>query len=256
MILIIAATDREVRPWLEICAEESGTATPEKLRAGTVLHLANRDPELAILCTGVGTEATTGSLVSIAELQPRLVLHVGLAGGLRAGINAGDIMMVTGVSPAVYEPGSGDPPPPRPLPDHILNPLRASLAELPDRMAQGPILTVSRFIDRAADKRSLGLASRYLACEMEAALVREAAESVGAVYVGLRGISDSEDHDIPAAPPGTSTRERLRFGLRMMTRPREVAAAARMLRGSHRATQALARAIPRALEAIEVFARA
>jgi adenosylhomocysteine nucleosidase len=253
VILIIAATDLEVRPWLQVCAAESGTTPIPKLRPGQCVHFDNKDPAIALLCTGVGATATRKVLPTLADLQPRVVIHVGFAGGLRAGINAGDLVLVTAVAEEPYALGSGALPAPRALPDHILNPLRSRLAELPDRMAQGAILTCDRFVDRAEDKRALSKDSTYLACEMEAALVRASCDELGITYVGIRAISDAEDHDVPI-PQGEGHRERLRCGLRILSSPQAAVSAARMYKGRRRAAAALGRAIPRALEVIEVHA--
>ncbi|MEE2830385.1 MAG: hypothetical protein VX498_14445 [Myxococcota bacterium] len=256
MLVLVAAADRELRPWLERRAERDGHRPLGQLKPGTIQQIPDTDDPIAVLCTGVGLESTRRALQLLEESHPRLVRHVGFAGGLRAGINAGDVLVVTAVSDQVHDPDSGKPPPPpRALPTHLVTPLRSSLAELPDRMAQGALLTVSRFIDSAQQKRQLGLDSGYLACEMEAALVREAAEALGATYAGIRGISDSEDRDVPPKPPGLTGPDRLQRSLHYLRKPGSVLGAARMIRGSRRAAEALGRAIPRALDVLQVFSQ-
>jgi nucleoside phosphorylase len=255
VILILAATDAEVRPWLQACAQTSGTPALPRIRPGQLTEFDNTDPAVALLCIGSGASAVTAAMQQLNTLEPRLVLHVGLAGGLRSGLGEGDVLMVTAVSAESFAPGEGPLPQPRPLPDYLLNPLRSALAELPDRMAQGAILTADSFIGSAQDKRLFGMDSPYLAYAPDASAVREACEDLGILYVGLRAVSHSEDQELTEAP-GAGLGGRLRFGLRMLSNPGAALGAARGLRGTRRATAALGRAIPAALEAIEVHGRA
>lgn len=255
MILILAATDAEVRPWLQACAAASGTPALPRLRPGQLVEFDNADPSVALLCIGSEPSVVAAALQQLSTLEPRLVLHVGLAGGLRSGLGEGDVLMVTAVSAESYALGEGPLPEPRPLPDYLLNPLRSALAELPDRMAQGAVLTASSFSGSAQDKRLFGMDSPYLAYVPDASVVREACCDLGILYVGLRAVSHSEDHELTEAP-GEGLGGRLRFGLRMLSNPGAALGAARGLRGTRRATAALARAIPAALEAIEVHGRA
>lgn len=255
MILILAATDDEVRPWLEVCASDSGTEAHPRLTPGKLIEFSNAAPPVSLLCTGSGNAALADALGQLGTITPTIVLHVGLAGGLRSGLGAGDVLMVTAVSEGTFESSVGPLPPARALPDHLLNPLRSSLSELPDRMAQGAVLTVEHFAAGPRGKRALGMESPYLAYVADASAVREACEELGIQYVGLRAVTQSEDRLIPAGPD-PSLGGRLRFGLRLVGSPGSVLGAVRGLMGTRRATAALSRAIPAALSAIAVHGRA
>jgi hypothetical protein len=146
------------------------------------------------------------------------------------------------------------PAPPIPLESAPVAALRSALARLPQRLAQGPLLTVDRFVDRAREKSRLGRSGLYLCCDMEAALIHAAAVDCGAVYAGVRVISDPADEDVvPAVRDGqgrpgfAALRRALAWGSRPLSASADVL---RMLRGGRRARAALARAAPVALSAL------
>ena len=255
VILILAASDDEVRPWLEVCASDSGCAPHPRLKPGQLIEFSNTAPSVALLCTGSEDTALASALEQLGTIAPSIVLHVGLAGGLRSGLGEGDVLMVTAVSEGTLEPGSSPLPPARALPDYLLSPLRSSLSELPDRMAQGAVLTAQRFADGPYGKRAFGMSSPYLAYVPDASAVREACEELGIPYVGVRAVARSEDRPVPAGPPPTFG-GRLRFGLRLVRNPSSALDAVRGVRGTRRATATLSRAIPAALAAIEIHGHA
>ncbi len=199
-----------------------------------------------LLCTGPGAKAAEASGPAIERARPDRVLHVGLAGGLRSGLGMGDLVVVTATSMGVLDVGAGGAlPDPRPCGGVIE--LRTALARLPDRMAQGAILSVDRFVPDAATKEALGRAGPYLACEMEASLLAAAAQAVGAEYLGLRAISDPCDTDV--LPPLRS-----RGGLRAAADRSNLALAGwRTVKGYRRAAGALDRALPVALRTAQAM---
>ncbi len=243
MLLVVVASHRE---WL-CCARALGIP----------IHLAGRSgpvearPGLALLRTGVGAETAQDAADRVRTLQPELLLHVGYAGALRAGLNPGDLVVVTGVSGAVqslHDKASSSPPPAIDLDPKLTDLLRAELALLPDRLAQGRLLTVSQFVDRSQDKLRLGADRTYLACDMEASVLLAATRDTGAKYVGLRAISDSSHHQMP---PGLRDRG-IGPVLAWAGTPGQAALDTwHMLHGWRRASAALQRAVPAALAALQ-----
>jgi len=225
------------------------------LTPGQLIEFSNTTPPIGLLCTGSREAALAGALKQLSTIAPSIVLHVGLAGGLRSGLGAGDVLMVTAVSEGTLESPAGPLPPARALPDYLLNPLRTSLSELPDRMAQGAVLSAHHFGDDPGGKRKFGMLSPYLAYAPDASEVREACEELGILYVGVRAVAQSEDRPVPEVPNPTFS-GRVRYGLQLARNPGSALEAMRGLRGARRATEALSRAIPAALAAIEVHARA
>ena len=205
---------------------------------------------MMLLRTGIGLDRAVAAGAVIERLQPAIVLHVGFVGALRAGLGAGDLLLVTGTSPGHHEPDAAALPEPTPVQPGILEALRPPLARLPNRLAQGPLLTVDRFVHRAADKAALAAIGPYLACEMEASAVREAAGRAGARYAGVRAVSDSSDHDLPPPLRGGSQRIELARAVRWGLRPGRHRDLLRLVSGARRAGRTLDQAIPAAVQAL------
>ncbi len=195
--------------------------------------------DVVVFRCGTGLEGGRAAAAEIATRRPSLVLHVGIAGGLRGGLGMGDLVVVTATSNGVLAVDAGGALPPS-LPCGGGEELRTALALLPDRMAQGAILTVDRFVPDAATKEAIGRAGTYLACEMEAAPIAAAAAAAGAAYLGLRAISD---------PCDTTVLGDLRSGraVRAAMSPVGALAGWRSVKGLRRALAALDRAVPVAL---------
>lgn len=199
--------------------------------------------DLALLRTGVGPEHAKKAASKIVAFAPDIVLHAGYAGALRAGLNAGDLLTVTTLSEGLFDPDGESSSMPAPLPtdSQLSDSLRSALALLPGRMAQGGLLTVTRFIHRSEDKLRLGAQGRYVACDMEATVVRSAADRCGARYVGLRAISDSSHHEMP---PGLRDKG-LRVVLSWASNPARASLDSwHMVHGWTRASASIERALP------------
>lgn len=240
-LLVVAATTLEWRRWRR-------SLGPGRSPAGRIVRPDDR--RLALLRTGIGLRNAAASGPAIEQLRPAIVLHVGFVGALRAGLGAGDLLLVTGTSEGSRGPDSLALPAPTPVEPDLLDLLLPPVARLPDRLAQGPVLTVDRFVHRADHKRSLGRAGPYLACEMEASALREAADRAGAVYAGLRAVSDSSDHDMPPALRDEAGRFAPRRGLAWALRPGSHRDLLRLFSGGRRAWAALDRALPVVVEAL------
>ena len=205
---------------------------------------------LALMRSGIGLERAREAGTAIERLRPSIVLHIGFVGALRAGLGAGDLLLVSGTSPDHHTPRSTTVPAPDPTEPELVEALRPALARLPDRLAQGAILTVDRFVHRAERKVELGAAGRYLACEMEASALRAAADRAGALYAAVRAVSDSSDHDMPPPLRGDGGRLELGRAVRWGLRPGAHRDLLRLLSGGRRAAQTLDRAVPVAVEAL------
>jgi nucleoside phosphorylase len=235
MILVVVASSRE---WLS-SARALGLPLWH-LPRGEISRISS---DLALLRTGVGSLQAESAAVKLENLRPDIVLHVGYAGALRAGLNAGDLLTVTASSATLCDPDDQacQIPAARPTDPHLSGTLRSALALLPGRMAQGGLLTVTRFIDRSEDKVRLGSDGAYVACDMEATAICSAAARCGARYVGLRAISDASHHQMP---PGVRDRG-LRAVLAWASNPARASLDSwHMVHGWSRASASIERALP------------
>lgn len=190
---------------------------------------------------GTGARGVARAERALDELHPSAVLHVGFAGGLRAGLAEGDLMLVT----EVFASGAAQPP----LPCALVPALRERLARLRHRLGQGALVTVDHFVHSAAEKAALAERHHVPACDMEAAGIASACAARGIPYAGVRAISDGADRDLL---PGLRAAGRLRPRplATALLKPTAPLKAARMLRGARRAEQALALAGPGALDVV------
>lgn len=98
--------------------------------------------------------------------MPQVVVMAGLAGGLSPQLRVGDIVVEAPGKLPVGDGGRGG-------------------------YHEGRIHTTSRLITNPADKQRLFAQTGCIAVEMEQAIVREYAASVGAIFIGVRAISDA-----------------------------------------------------------------
>ena len=187
-------------------------------------------PNAPLLVTGVGARSAERAITqALADSPPDAVLHVGWAGGLRAGLARGDLVLVTAADGLA-------------VPDDLLDPVRNALARLPCRLSQGPLATASRVVAEPVDKLALGRATGALAVDMESGPVARACSEAGVPWIGLRAISDPADQRLP--PIG------LRATFRFLARPGAPLDLLRTIDGARRANASLALAIPAALSAL------
>lgn len=184
---------------------------------------------LGVLLTGVG-EPGPDVLSTIVGAKPKHVLQVGFAGGLRAGLAEGDLVVVERVIDSATGEGWDA---------ARFEELRGGLARMRHRMAQGPLLTVPRFLHRAEDKRDAGKTHNAVVCDMESAFVARACAESGIPWSGVRAVSDGADRTVL---PGRGERR-----LRGLLHPKAALGAAYMLHGGRRAQRALTEALPRAV---------
>jgi nucleoside phosphorylase len=224
---LIGALERELRGAAKALGVR-GPSRGEIVRAGST--------PVALMRSGVGAPGARSAAEAIARERPAVVLHVGFAGGLRAGLVEGDLLVVT----AVIDGGTL----------HLCadtDALRSALARLPVRLGQGALVTVPRFVHLPADKRALAASTQAAACDMEAAALARACAKHGVRYVGLRAISDGPDRRLLPSVDGAGS---LRAQAKDLLSPATPWRAVTMLHGARRAEATLTLAIPTALAAL------
>ena len=183
--------------------------------------------------TGMGAAATRRALSTLLARAPRALLHLGVAGALRAELAPGDAVLVS----AVWREGER----------------RTCLTapELASRLGvrQGECVSVDALAGSPAAKTAL--AARYpqaLVVEMETWWAAEAALAAGVPYLGLRVVVDRLDQPLPD----------LGAALDEAGNPRPLALAATLLRrpGTMRHLPAIGRAFAQARERLTALALA
>ncbi len=163
------------------------------------------------------------------RLTPMLAISAGVCGAL---------------SPDLAEGALG-------VPEAVLGPAgeRYPTAEVPGLARLGTLATVTDVVTTRAAKARLWMETAALACDMESAAILEWAQARGLPAAVIRGVSDTAARGVPedlAAVVEPDGRVRTARAVRaVLARPRAVAAAMTLPRGTNAARKAVARELAR-----------
>jgi nucleoside phosphorylase len=138
---------------------------------------------LLLLDTGVGRSAVHAALdwLLAGPLWPSFVLYAGFAGALDPTLQVGDVLFAD----EVVDAHGGRWP--------------ATWLGSPPNLLRGRLLTVSRLVASAEEKRRLGALHRALAVDMEAAYAAERCAEHGVPFGCIRSVSDCVDTPLSPA---------------------------------------------------------
>lgn len=154
-------------------------------------QLAGADGVLACR-TGIGRRAQQVAEAVVGATAPRAVLSVGIAGGLRQGLSAGEVVVCTHVDHESY----------RRAPecvsvycdDRLIAEALGAAAAAGLRATAGASLTVDEAAWGPAEKAALHAWKRHDIVEMESFWVGQAASRRGIPFLAVRTVSDTVDH--------------------------------------------------------------
>ena len=139
---------------------------------------ARHDPRLRVgvwLLGAMGAGAATSLRRKLDISVPGLLISAGFAGGLQPGLKAGDLV----------------------LGENHSDPDIVSKLSLGKRWHAGGVSTAQAILERAEDKRCLGLETGCLACDLETAQLAEVCAERGLPMLSVRCISDALEDDLP-----------------------------------------------------------
>jgi len=141
---------------------------------------------IALVCSGPGRQAAARATQAlIAGHRPRWIISAGFAGGLRANVRQGDVIMadrltdISGTSLAI---------------DLKVDP--RSVAQTAG-LHVGRILTVDKIVSRPREKLALGRAHDALCVDMASWAVGEVCRQDKVRFMAIRVISDAVDDELP-----------------------------------------------------------
>lgn len=138
---------------------------------------------LTLVISGAGPDrARRGARLLSKLCQPHQLISVGLSGGLTEDLGPGSVVLANEV--VTPQGGSWKP---------DLSWLEACELEA----SLGRLVTVTRVLVKAQDKRDLGRATGAVAVDMESASLAEVAQETGASWAALRAVSDPVNEDLP-----------------------------------------------------------
>lgn len=139
---------------------------------------ARHDPRLRVgvwLLGAMGAAAATSLKRKLDDSVPALLISAGFAGGLRPGLKVGDLVL-------------GE--------NHSDRNVVANLS-LDNRWHVGGVTTAQAILERAEDKRCLGLETGCLAGDLETAQLAEICAEHRLPMLSVRCISDAVEDDLP-----------------------------------------------------------
>jgi len=203
-----------------------------------------------VLCLGPGPDRAAAAAEQLAARGARLLLSLGVAGGLDGADVPGTLL----VPETVIDGVSGQP---YPADDALATCIRSALLARPDigRTVAAPLVTSREPITGISHKQQLKQRFMAAAVDMESAAVARVAQAHGLPFVALRVVLDSGDmHIPPAAMAGMRDDGRTDiFGtLRaLITRPQDLPALFVLGKADARARRALAGLAQIGLGAVE-----
>lgn len=197
----------------------------------TLLCQADMDGlPVTLVQTGIGRknaiEATNHLLQSF---KIKLLISYGVAGGLKPGINVGDLVIAENVGYSKQSDFEGED-----LQIESSFSCKDDFVELAKQLSSkseavshcGDLLTVDRVIGQAKTKEKIGMQSPFLAVDMESAAVAEVAHERGIEFAALRSVSDSIEDTIQIDENIISDEGKIKFSklaLNVMKDPRKLA---------------------------------
>jgi hopanoid-associated phosphorylase len=137
---------------------------------------------------GGGDHRRTVKVVEEAASAAECLVSFGIAGGLKPGLRAGDIVLSTEVIDDDRRWLSSDS-------------LRPRISELVEELGaiEGPVLGAQIALATKRDKRQAWRATGAVAVDMESVVVARAAAALGIPFVVLRAIADPAARELPPA---------------------------------------------------------
>ena len=181
---------------------------------------------------GAGDHRRTVKVVEEAASAAQCLVSFGIAGALKPGLRAGDIILSTEVIDDDRRWLSGDS-------------LRPRLSELLDELGalEGAVLGAQVAVATKADKRRAWRETGAIAVDLESVVVARAAAALGIPFVVLRAIADPAARELPPAalvPLKSDGTPALRQVLAsVMTQPRQLPTLFTVAREARQALQAL-----------------
>jgi adenosylhomocysteine nucleosidase len=196
MIAVLCAIRQELSP-LVTCMN-----VHEKFDIDEVLFIRGdlNGLPLVLVQGGVGRKNAVKAANGILEsTNVDLLISAGVAGGIRHGLNVGDLVVAESVGHSNQCDFDGEEL--QLESDYVCNKEVFQLARqlskgMDTKFHFGSLLTVDKVISSASTKKRIGEQNSFLAVEMESAAVAEVAYRKGVKFAAIRSISDDIDDDL------------------------------------------------------------
>lgn len=243
MIALLCALQQEIRPIME------HLDVTEKFNMEKALfYQSNLDglPVTLVQC-GIGrNNAIMATNCLLQSLKIKLLISYGIAGGMREGINVGDLVVAENVSYSGqndFESGELQVDSNFPCKKEFVQLARQFDNKPGLKLHYGNLLTVDKVIGQASIKKKIGEQDSFLALDMESAAIAEVACEKGVEFAAVRSISDDIGDDLEIDYDGLITSEgKVRvssLALKVMKDPKQLATLSRLNRQTKTAVKSL-----------------
>ena len=190
--------------------------------------------EVRLCLSGMDPTVSKPRVERFLDSEPfDVMICTGLAGALREGIAAGDLILHSDDS-------------------RLLGSARGALARTGLRYHCGPLVTVASPVLTPDARRELASETRAIAVDLESQTIAALCRQRGIPCLAVKGVSDGLDDDLSPILGGFEVVDIPRIALSVITRPWTWGLAARMARQSHRAASHLGEGVLAALDAIAI----
>ena len=195
--------------------------------------------DVLISFTGLGPDAARAEAERVLSRFPRppIIISAGICGGLRGGLETGDVVV-----PAVVGRADG----------------REWRCAAIGMAQAGRLLTTEALVCDPADKRRLHEAHQADILDMEAAAVAEVCRARGVPFAAVKSVCDPVEVPLPRELTTIAPDGRVRFSRligSMLRRPALIPELMRLGRASRRAAWAVCEGVQRALDLVPDFQR-
>ena len=196
MIAVLCAIRREISP-LVACMNVSNKFNIDEIPfyQGDL----NGRP-LTLVQSGIGRDnAIRATSCLLESTSVDLLISAGIAGGIRQGLNVGDLVVAEHVGytrQVDFDVEKLQLESDFVCKEEIIQLARQCSSVIESKLHLGNLLTVDKVISKASTKRRIGEQNSYLAVEMESAAVAEVACERGVEFAAIRSISDDIDDDL------------------------------------------------------------
>jgi len=196
MIAVLCAIRQEISP-LAACMNVSKKFDIDEIP----FYQGDMDGRpLTLVQGGIGRDnAIKAASCLLESTNVDLLISAGVAGGIRHGLNVGDLVVAERVGYTKQHDFDG-----KELllesdfacKEEIVQLARQFSNDQESKMHFGNLLTVDKVINQASTKKRIGEQNSFLAVEMESAAVAEVAYEKGVGFAAIRSISDDIDDDL------------------------------------------------------------
>tara|TARA_B100000959_G_scaffold198135_1_gene207239 strand:- start:178 stop:951 length:774 start_codon:yes stop_codon:yes gene_type:complete len=155
---------------------------------------------LMLVQGGIGRDnAIRATSCLLESTSVDLLISAGIAGGIRQGLNVGDLVVAEHVGytrQVDFDVEKLQLESDFVCKEEIIQLARQCSSVIESKLHLGNLLTVDKVISKASTKRRIGEQNSFLAVEMESAAVAEVACERGVEFAAIRSISDDIDDDL------------------------------------------------------------